>query len=82
LTADSGRRRSPGGVFFQLLRDCVSAEAYKAIFAHKAAAHTAAVNARRRREATIRAISMGHAPPVHGAGGGGEGAEAPQRGRR
>ena len=70
-TADGGRRRTPGGVYFALLRDAVSAEAFKAIFAHKAAAHNAALNARRRRDAVLYAASKGR--PLPGRGGDGSG---------
>ena len=62
--ADGSRRRSPGGVFFTLLRDRVDGEAYKAVFAHKARAHNAGRNQRRRSDAALRAISLGHAPPA------------------
>jgi uncharacterized membrane protein YgcG len=61
-TADGARRRTAGGVFFALLRDAVDAPTYKRIFAARSAAHSKAVNARRRRDAAYAAMSMGHAP--------------------
>lgn len=47
-TADGSRRRTPGGVFFALLRDLISREAYKRVLAPQTAAHNAARNARKR----------------------------------
>ena len=46
-TADGSRRRSPGGVFFALLRDVLPADAFKRVLKPQAAAHNAA-RARRR----------------------------------
>lgn len=61
-TADGNRRRTPGGVFFALLRECVDREAYKRVLAPQSAAHNAAKNARRRAaDSTWReAILPGH----------------------
>ena len=65
MIADGSRRRTPGGVFFLLLKERVSREQYKSIFSHVAAQHTAAVNSRRKRAVAFRAMSMGHAPPEY-----------------
>jgi hypothetical protein len=74
-TADGDRRRTPGGVFFALLRECVDREAYKRVLAPQSAAHNAAKNARRRAEDRWReAILPGHrsgAAAGRGASGGG-----------
>ena len=42
LTADGTRRRSPGGVFFALLRDVLPADAFKRVLKPQASAHNAA----------------------------------------
>ena len=76
-TADGARRRSAGGVFFLMLKDRLEPEAYKACFQQKTAAHTAAVNARRRRAAicalpasTVRPPSTWGAARIGGGRGG------------
>ena len=45
-TADGSRRRTPGGVFFALLRDVLSPAAYKAVLAPQAAARAAVLRRR------------------------------------
>ena len=55
LTADNGRRRTPGGVFFYQIREYATKEQYKEIFAADNHAHTLARNARRK--------SIIHNPP-------------------
>jgi hypothetical protein len=61
-TADGTRRRTPGGVFFELLRSRVDKDTYKSIFAHQSKAHSQRINARRQRERAYRAMSLGIAP--------------------
>lgn len=48
MTADGARRRSPGGVFFELLKEVASKEQLKAIFAERQRAHTQAQNSKKR----------------------------------
>ena len=75
MTGDGARRRTPGGVFFHLLKAeaWVDAGTYKAIFAERTAAQNKRKNEKRRAAAAWQAISMGHAPPLSFGGGGGRG---------
>jgi phosphorylated adapter RNA export protein len=55
LTADGARRRTPGGVFFALLKDAATRDQYKEIFAADKVRHqsrrNASARARREKEA-------------------------------
>jgi hypothetical protein len=62
FTADGERRRSPGGVFFELLKGRVDKDTFKNIFAHQTKARTQRLNARRQRDRAFRSISLGVAP--------------------
>jgi hypothetical protein len=48
MTIDGTRRRSPGGVFFELLKQVASEGQYKAIFAERSKEHSGRVNKKRR----------------------------------
>lgn len=70
-TADGSRRRTPGGVFFALLRDCISKEDYKLVLEPQTKAHTAARNQKKKLQDQWRDATL---PGFHRNAGAGAGA--------